>query len=317
MIKRMVALLGLIFLFKIAFAHDVRLVTLVVPFSAGSAQDIFARLISEPLSQELKMQVMVVNKPGAGGTLGAAFVAQSKPDGSTYLVAASGHHLAGALYPRLPYHALRSFQAAAFIGFSEYVLIASSGLKTPDLPAFVALTKKQPGALTYASAGTGSTTHMGMASFLHQSGLDMVHLPLRGTNEVINEVLSGRVQAAMVSSLSIQAYKADPRIKLLGTSGPHRSSYLFDLPPLSAVGFPRFQWVSWAGFLAPVGSPAEQILAFSRAFSRVINDPQMKSRILQLGLDHNVMSPSQFDRFLRDDWKRSSDLISELKITLN
>ena len=317
MLKRIATLLCLLVLVSVAFAQEGRVVTLVVPFSAGSAQDIFARLISEPLSQELKTRVIVVNKPGAGGTLGAAFVAQAKPDGLTYLMAASGHHLAGALHPRLPYHPLNSFQGAAFIGYSDYVLIASAELKTPDLATFVAQVKKHPNAYNYASAGSGSTTHVGMSSFLQRAGLNMVHLPLKGSSEVINEVLSGRVQAAMVSAFSIQPYKGDSRIKWLGTTGPQRSSQFADLPTLAESGFPQFQWSVWAGLLAPAGTLPVKIQEMHKALSNVTNRAQMKTRFEQLGLTYIPMSVSQFDILLREDWRQSSTAIEQMKITLD
>jgi tripartite-type tricarboxylate transporter receptor subunit TctC len=315
MIKRISALLGLFFLLSAAFAQETRVVTLVVPYSAGSAQDIFARLISEPLSKELKTRVMVVNKPGAGGTLGAAYVAQAKPDGLTYLVAASGHHLAGALHAPLSYHPLRSFQGAAFFGYSDFVLIATSELKTPDLAAFVTLVKKHPNAYNFASAGSGSTTHVGMTSFLQRAGLSMLHLPMKGTNEVINEVLSGRVQAAIVSSLSIQSYKADPRIQLLGIASAHRSAQFAHLPTLAESGLTQFQWTAWAGLLAPAGTPASMIGQMNRAFNKLSNETPMRTRLEQLGTTHNPMTALQFDTFLRDNWLQSSALISKLNIT--
>jgi CRP-like cAMP-binding protein len=159
-------------------------VTIVVPFSAGSAQDVFTRLISDRLAQELRAPVLIINKAGAGGTLGAAFVAHAKPDGKTYLLASSSHHLAGALHPRLSYHPLDSFRGAAFLGMTEFVLIVSETMKTSDLATFVARVQSQPNEFNYASAGSGSVTHAGMASFLNKAGLQMVHIPLKGTGEI-------------------------------------------------------------------------------------------------------------------------------------
>jgi tripartite-type tricarboxylate transporter receptor subunit TctC len=316
-VKHVSTLLALFFLLNTAHSQDTRALNLVVPFTAGSAQDIFVRLISKPLGRELKSQVNVLNKPGAGGTIAAAYVAQIKPDGLTYLVGSSSHHLTGVLYPRLPYDPLRSFQGAVLFAYSDFVLIASSNLNIPNLSAFVAETKNNPNAFNYASAGNGSSTHVGMASFLRRAGLDMLHVPLKGTNEIINEVLSGRVQAAMVAPLSIEAYKNDPRIKLLGTSGRHRSSLFPDLPTLAESGFPSFQWSVWSGLLAPAGAPLNKTEEMHRAFMKISEEPQIKTRYQQMGVVHSTMSKAQFDVLLREDWLKSSALISELNIKLD
>ncbi len=296
-------------------AQDHRTISLVVPFSAGSAQDVSARLISEPLAQELHARVVVVNKPGAGGTIASAYVAGAKPDGLTYLMASASHHLAGAVYPALPYHPLDSFRGAGLLGFSEFVLITSESMRTPDLAAFVARVKSNPNAFNYASAGYGSTTHVGMASFSKSANLQMAHIPLKGTSEIINEVLSGRIQAAMVSSLSIFGYRADPRVRLLATTGARRSEYLADVPTIAESGFPQFKWLVWAGLLAPAATPAEKVEDINRAVAKVINEPTMHTRLTQLGLYPKSLSRAQFDSVLKDDWLHASQLMDQFKMT--
>lgn len=314
MIKRIFLTAISLCLFGLASAQDLRTISLVVPFSAGSAQDVFARLISESLGQELQARVVVVNKPGAGGTIASAFVARAKPDGLTYLMASASHHLAGALYPTLTYHPLDSFRGAAFLGFSEFVLITSDSMGTPNLASFVARVKSNPNAFNYASAGNGSTTHVGMASFLKSANLQMAHIPLKGTGEIINEVLSGRIQAAMVSSLSIYGYRADPRIKLLATSGSRRSEFFADVPTISESGYSQFKWLVWAGLLAPAATPVDKVDDMNRAVAKVINDPAMKSRFTQLGISPKSLSRAQFENVLKDDWLNASPLIAQFKI---
>ncbi len=321
MARRIAVLMSLVLLWDCAFSQDIKTIALVVPFSTGSAQDIYARMLSDPLAQELGARVLVVNKPGAGGALGAAYVAQAKPDGQTYLLASSGHHLAGALSHQLShqlsYHPLESFSGAAFTGYSEYVLIAAGDLNVPDLAAFINVIKTHPQTYNFASSGRGSTTHVGMAAFLERAGLQMVHLPLKGTNEVINEVISGRVQAAMVSALSIQPFKTDPRIKLLATTGPQRSEYFPKLPTISEFGFGKFKWIAWTGLLAPLGTPEGSLQNMNHAVSKVLKDPQMKSRFGQLGVSPSTMSNQDFNKFLREDWTHSVAWVSQLKITLD
>lgn len=255
-----------------------------------------------------------MNKHGAGGTIAAAFVAHAKPDGQTYLMAGTSQHLAGVLYPNLTYHPLDSFRGAAFWGFSEYVLITSENMQVSNMASFVARVQSNPNAFNYASAGNGSVTHVGMAAFLRNANLQMAHIPLKGTNEIINEVLSGRIHAAMVSSLSIYGYRADPKIKLLATTDSHRSEQFSNLPTISESGYPQFKWISWVGLLAPAATPLEKIQNMNRAVAKVINDPAMKVRFSQMGISPKTMSQAGFDLMLNEEWLHTSPLISQFKI---
>lgn len=300
-----------------ASAQELRTITLVVPFSAGSAQDIFARIISEPLAQELRARVLVVNKAGAGGTLGAAFVAHAKPDGDTLLMAASGHHLSGALYPKLSYHPVSSFRGVAFTGSTDFVLVTPASFNTPDLASFVARVQAQPLAFNFASAGNGSTTHVGMAAFLDRAGLKMVHLPLKGTGEIINELLPGRVQAAMVSAFSMQAYKADTRLKMLASTDTRRSDQVPELPSLHESGYPNYKWTVWTGLLAPAGTPIAAVQEINLAVTKVFDEPETKARLHQLGLTIRTMPVAQFESMLREDWRQASDQLARFKGSLD
>lgn len=300
-----------------ASAQDPRTITLVVPFSAGSAQDVFARMISEPLGLELRARVLVVNKAGAGGTLGAAFVAHAKPDGETLLMAASGHHLSGALYHKLSYHPVSSFRGVAFTGSSDFVLVTPASFQTPDLASFVARVQTHPMAFNFASAGHGSTTHVGMASFLNRAGLKMVHLPLKGTGEIINELLAGRVQAAMVSAFSMQPYKADSRLTILATTDTLRSEQMPELPTMHETGYPHYKWTVWTGLLAPAGTPISVVQNINRAVAKVFEEPQTIARFQQLGLTIRPMPVSQFENLLRDDWRQASAQLTQFKGSLD
>lgn len=313
MIKQIFAFALCFFLTIKVSANDVTPVSVIVPFSAGSAQDVFARLISEPLGRELGSQVIIVNKPGAGGTLGAAYAHHAKPDGKTYLLAGNSLHLAGALYPSLSYHPLDGFRAAGFMGDFEFVLITSENMKASTLNSFVDRIQASPNAFNYGSAGNGSVTHLGLASFLNHANLQMTHIPLKGTGEIIQEILAGRIQAAMVSAFSIYGHRSDPRIKLLAVTGKQRSNFFPDLPTLSELGYTNFNWSSWIGLLAPVQTPPEKNKAMHLAVARVLEDPVMKSRFHQLGIAPRGLTIHEFDTVLRDSWVAASALISRIK----
>jgi tripartite-type tricarboxylate transporter receptor subunit TctC len=199
------------------------------------------------------------------------------------------------------------------LGFSEFVLITSANLQTPDVRSFVNHVKANPKVFNYASAGSGSSTHVGMARFLQAADLEMVHIPLKGTGEIINEVLSGRVQAAMVSALSISAYRDDTRVKLLAISGSYRSDFFPSLPTLAESGYSEFEWRVWSGLLAPKATPIEKIEDINRAMSKVINDPAMKRRFNQLGISPQSMSRSKFETVLKEDWVQAIPLMTQIK----
>lgn len=303
-----------VFLNSPVSAHDQTPISIVVPYSVGSAQDVFIRLISEPVAQELKARVLVVNKPGAGGTIASAFVANAKPDGHTYLMAASSHHLAGAMYAGLKYHPLDSFRGVAFFGTSDFVLITPSSMQTQNLASFVARVQANPNVFNYASAGNGSTTHVGMLGFLKTANLQMTHIPLKGTGEIINEILTGRVQAAMVSLISVYGYRSDPRIKFLAITDRQRSENLPHVPTVMESGYPKFKWRSWAGLIGPAATPTEKAMEMNRVVAKVLNDPIMKTRFMQLGLSPYPSTLAQFDVVLKDDWHQANALMTDFKI---
>jgi tripartite-type tricarboxylate transporter receptor subunit TctC len=195
-------------------------------------------------------------------------------------------------------------------------LVTPASFKTPDLASFVARVQAQPLAFNFASAGNGSATHVGMASFLQRTGLQMVHLPLKGTGEIVNELLSGRVQAAMVSAFSMQAYKADPRLKMLATTDIHRSDQIPELPTLHESGYSNYKWAVWTGLLAPAGTPIETIQDINRAAAEVFEEPQTKTRFQKMGLNIRPMAVAQFESMLRDDWRLTADQLTQIKASV-
>ncbi|MBV8031643.1 MAG: tripartite tricarboxylate transporter substrate binding protein, partial [Betaproteobacteria bacterium] len=175
-----------------ACARAQPVVHIVVPFGPAGVQDVLARLIAPDLGAQLGRNVIVENRPGAGGTIGTGSVAKAPPDGQTLVLAAASHTIAGSLYAKLPYHPLEDFTPVAHIGTVDYVAMMSSTVPAKDVAEFIELAKKNPGKYNYASAGNGSATHLGAAYFASLAGIDMVHIPLKATGEAVNEVLAGR-----------------------------------------------------------------------------------------------------------------------------
>ena len=284
-----------------AFAQQ-RVVHLIVPFGTGAVQDTVARAFSNELGAALNAAVVVENRAGAGGTVGAAIVAKAPADGNTLVLAAASHHIAGFLYSKLPYDPLKDFVGVANIGNAGYALAVGGGLSPANTADFIKEVKANPGKYNYASAGNGSATHLAMASFLAKAGLQMTHIPTKSTGEAVNEVLAGRVQAVISSSIGVIGYQSDPRMKLLASTGEQRSPFLPNLPTVAESGLPGYSFDSWIGLLAPAGTPKAEVEKLNAATNKVMADPAIQERFKRLGVEPRSQSPEEFQKLLRADW---------------
>ena len=286
-----------------------RTIHLVVPYGTGAVQDTIARTFSNELGQALGATVVVENKPGAGGTVGTAQVAKSAPDGNTLVVAAASHHLAGHLYAKLPYDPMKDFTGVALLGYTGYVIAAPANLGANNLAEFVRIVKAKPGAYNYASAGNGSATHLGMASFNARAGLDMQHIPLKSTGDAVNEVLAARAQSVTSATIGLAGFRNDPRIKLLAYTGQHRSKFMPELPTAAEAGFPGYRFDSWFGLLAPAGTPKAEIDKINAAVAKVLKDPAVQERFTRLGVEVDLMSAEGFNQVLKADWDNAAQIV--------
>ena len=279
-----------------------RVIRMVVPFGTGAVQDTVARAFNSEMGAALNASVIVENRAGAGGTVGAALVAKAPADGNTLILAAASHHIAGHLYNKLPYDPLKDFVGVAEIGNAGYVVVASSDLKVANTAEFIREVKAHPGKYNYASAGNGSATHLAMASFLAKAGLQMTHIPMKSTGEAVNELLAGRVQAVTSSSIGVMGLQSDARIKPLASTGKVRSPFLPNLPTAHESGLPGYQFDSWIGVLAPAGTPPAEVEKLHAAIARVIAEPAMQERLTRLGIEPRSSSTADFQKLLRADW---------------
>ncbi|WP_332775322.1 tripartite tricarboxylate transporter substrate binding protein [Polaromonas sp.] len=286
-----------------------RLTRIVVPFAPGGVQDILARSMSTELGAALGQTVIVENRPGAGGTVGTAYVAKSAPDSGTMVLAAASHNISGSLYTKLPYSPQKDFAPMAHIGTAGYVLMIH-----PDVPAktaaeFIRYAKANPGKMNYATAGVGSATHLSMAYFNGLAGIDLVHLPLKATGEAINEVISGRAQAVIAASIGALAFAKDSRIRLIGVTSPKRSRYLPDVPTIAESGLSGYQFDSWFGLLGPAGTPAAEISRVNAAMGKLLKDPVILERLDKQGIEPQAMSNADFGRLLATDYERMANVV--------
>jgi tripartite-type tricarboxylate transporter receptor subunit TctC len=295
-----------------------RVIRMVVPFGTGAVQDTVARAFNSELGAALNASVIVENRAGAGGTVGAALVAKAPADGNTLILAAASHHIAGHLYNKLPYDPLKDFVGVAEIGNAGYVVVASSDLKVANTAEFIREVKAHPGKYNYASAGNGSATHLAMASFLAKAGLQMTHIPMKSTGEAVNELLAGRVQAVTSSSIGVMGLQSDARIKPLASTGKVRSPFLPNLPTAHESGLPGYEFDSWIGVLAPAGTPPAIVSKINADINAILQTPEFRDALAKQGnVAAQALTPAQFSAKLSGELKAFEAVAAKIDLSAN
>lgn len=292
------------------------LLRIVVPFGAGATQDTVARTFSQELGQALGATVVVENRPGAGGSVGTAQVAKSTPDGSTLVLAAASHHLAGHLYAKLPYDPMKDFVGVAFLGRTGYVVGVPASAGIQSLSDLIQRAKAAPQTLNYASAGNGSASHLATASLAARAGAKLQHIPMKSTGDATTELLAGRVQVVTGATIGMLAFEKDPRVKLLAYSGAQRSRFLPDLPTVAESGLPGYAFDSWLGLLAPAGTPPAQIERINAAVQKVLAQPQVQERLARVGVEAGTLPAAQFQKLLQDDWITAGQVVKSADVRI-
>jgi tripartite-type tricarboxylate transporter receptor subunit TctC len=292
-----------------SMAQSQRVARIVVPFAAGGVQDLLARAMSNELALALGQTVIIDNKPGAGGTVGTAFVAKSAADSGVMVMAAASHNISGSLYTKLSFDPQKDFAPLAHIGNAGYVLMINPDVPAKNAAEFIRYAKANPGKMNYATAGVGSATHLSMAYFNGLAGIDLVHLPLKATGEAINEVISGRAQAVIAASIGALAFAKDSRIRLVGVTSPKRSKYLPEVPTIAESGLPGYQFDSWFGLLGPVATPAADVERVHAAVSKLLKDPVVLERLDKQGIEPAILSNPDFARLLAQDYERMAKVV--------
>jgi len=289
---------------------DQRVIRIVVPYGTGAVQDTIARAIGDELGRALDASIVIENRAGAGGTVGTAQVARAKPDGNTLVLAAASHNIAGYLYKSLSYDPYKDFTGVAYIGNTGYIILASASLNAKNTAEFIQAVKAKPGGYDYASAGNGSASHLGMASFLTAAGAQMQHIPMKSTGDAVTELLAGRVQAVTAATIGVTAYRNDPRVTFLAYTGKTRSRFAPDLPTVAESGLPGYAFDSWLGLLAPAGIAAADRDQINAAVNKVLADPKVQSRLASLGVEAEAKSAAQFQELLKADYEAAGKVVA-------
>jgi len=284
-------------------------VHVVVPFTAGSATDILARTYGQKLSEMWSQPVVVDNRPGAGGTIGAAVVAKSAPDGYTLLVHSAAQAYNPSIYPSLPYDTVKDFIDVVPLGGQPNVLVVapSSGIKT--VAELIAQAKQKPGQLNFGSAGTGSGTHINGEKFKLAAGIDVVHIPYKGTPEALTDTIAGRVTYFFSPISAALPFVRDGKLVALAVSTAKRSSALPNVPTVAEAGLPGFDYSLWVGLFAPAGTPADVIDKIARDIRTVAQSADVKERFAALGAEPMPMTPSEFKQFVDSEITESAKVV--------
>jgi tripartite-type tricarboxylate transporter receptor subunit TctC len=292
-------------------------IKVVVPFTPGSATDIIARTLGERLQASLGQPIVVENRPGAGGTIGALVVAQSPPDGYTLLVQSSGHTVNPHIYTSLGYDTLKDFASVTPLVTLPNVLIVSPAKGYKSVGELVAAAKAKPGALNYASAGTGSATHMNSEKFRAAAGIVAVHVPMKGTPEAITETIAGRVDWFFAPLVSAGPMIKDGKALALAVGTSRRAANLPDVPTTVEAGVPNSDYTFWIGLFAPAKTPREIVDKLQAEVVKVMSSPEMKERLAALGAEAWTMSPAQFDDYVKLELGANASIVSGAGIKPN
>ena len=285
-----------------AFAqpYPTKPIRLVVPFPPGGSNDIVARMLATQLGEKLGQQMVIENKGGAGGVLGTDAAAKAPADGYTLLLASIAYAFAPALYKSLPYDPETSFAPISMLGRGPSALVVHPSVPVNTVAELIALAKKEPGKLNYASAGVGSFQHLACAMFVLQAGIDAVHIPYKGGGPAMADVIAGQAQFVMPSLLQVVPHIKSGRLKVLATSGTKRTSVLPGVP-IVAETLPGYSSENWWGLLAPAGTPQPVIDRLYGAVSEVLQSKETSQRMETEGAEPVRMAPAEFKRFISSE----------------
>ncbi|MCC7486437.1 MAG: tripartite tricarboxylate transporter substrate binding protein [Burkholderiales bacterium] len=276
-------------------------VRIIVPFTAGSATDVMARLVGPRMGEIWGRQVVVDNRPSAGGIVACTIVAEAAPDGHTVLITGSNFAGSAALYSKLPFDPVKDFSGISQFASTPLVLVVSFGLKVKSVKELIALAKAKPGQLNFASTGLGSGPHYGAALFNLRVGISAVHVPYRGSPETLTDLVAGRVQYLLSPVLAASPLVKGGKIQALIVTTPYRAGALPDVPTPAEAGIPQFEYQGWYGMLVPSRMPRALVNRFGKDAAQVIAQPEVKERIASLGGLAKSSSPEEFDKLVHEE----------------
>jgi tripartite-type tricarboxylate transporter receptor subunit TctC len=284
-----------------AQAYPNRPVKIVVPFSASGPADIYARFIAQRLGDEFKQTFVVDNKPGAGSIIGTDFAAKSPADGYTLLMMSNTQTINESLTPNKPFALMRDFVAVAPINYSDLMLVVHPSVPAKSVSELIALAKAKPGKINYASSGNGTPYHMAGELLNYLAGINMTHIPYKGSAAARTDVVGGQVDVMIDAVTTMTEFSRDGRVRGLATTGRKRSSVLPDMPTVAESGVPKYEMSIWLGIMAPKGTPAAIVTRLNEEIRKILSKPEVRDAWAKQGAIPMLMQPVEFTQFLESD----------------
>ena len=282
-------------------------VTIVVPFPPGGGTDALARIMQPTLGALWKQPVIVENKPGAAGAIGGEYVAQARPDGYTLLMSST----AGITAKNVD-----KFAPISLVSASPYVVVVNAKVPVGSIRELIDYAKKNPGKLTFGSSGTGAASHLAAELFKSMAGVDMLHVPYKGTGQAVTDLLGGQIDVMFAPAETVMGHVKNGRLRALAVTSAKRFAVLPDLPTVAESGVPGYSAVGWFGLFAPVGTPKERVAKVSADVNKVLSEPAVKQRMVAAGAEASPDTPEEFARFVRSEMDKWSKLMKDRGIVV-
>ncbi|RJG08391.1 Bug family tripartite tricarboxylate transporter substrate binding protein [Massilia cavernae] len=299
-----------------AQAWPAKTVSIIVPFATGGTTDAIARTMGQELSKVLGQPVIVENKPGAGATIGADYVAKAKPDGYTLLVGAVHHTIATSVYKKLPYDFQRDLAPVSTVAMVPNVLVVNPNVPARNVKELIALARKSPGKMTYGSNGNGTGQHLIAAQFSMASGVDLMHVPYKGSGPLTIDLLGGQIDMSFDTVTPVLSHIRAGKLRALAVTTIKRSAALPDVPTLDESGLKGFDQGTWFGVLAPVATPKDVVARLNAELVKIANSPEFKKRMDEIGAVPVGNTATQMATQIRTDTDRFAKLVKQAKVTI-
>ena len=311
-------LLGCSCLAASAQTYPSRPIRLVVPLSPGGFADTPARMLAPRLSEQLGRPVFIENKPGAGGTIGAEFVAKSAPDGHTLLVTGSTHLISSHLYKKLPYDALKDFTHITMMASGPYVLVVNpQKLPVASVKELIAAAKSQPGKIDYASSGNGSSQHLVGALFNSMAGVKLNHVPYKGSGPAMQDLLAGEVGVSFAGVPNVLGNVRGGRLKALAVTTPKRWVELPDVPTMNEAGVSGYEATLWLSISGPAGMPKDLVQRLTIEIAKALKDPDLQSKFREAGVEADSMSGDELLRYMHSEDAKWGKVVKDTGAKVN
>ncbi|HET7730846.1 MAG TPA: tripartite tricarboxylate transporter substrate binding protein [Usitatibacter sp.] len=287
-------------------------IKIIVPYPPGGTSDILARAVGQKLSETWGQPVLVENKPGATGNIGADFVAKSPPDGYTWLLADIGSlAIAPSVVPTLPFDPVRDFAPVAMVAYSPHLLVVHPSVPAKDAKELIALAKAKPDSLNFAVSGLGGANHLAGIDFAQRAGIKWTYIPYKGGSQALTDMVGGQAQVMFNGMLATYPFVKDGKLKPLAISSAQRFAAAPDIPTVAESGMPGFETGSWQGIVVAAGTPREIVSKIHGTVMAILATPEMKDRLDKAGAEVRAQSPEQFGAFIRSERDRWAKVVKE------